>query len=101
MAQEPSAAPTLLIIRGVTRDGRRFRPSDWSERLRGACLHFMKPPAGAPGRGIYTGISHGIDCLIANRAIEAENPMLYEFLLRFARDNDLVVEYADRFPPDA
>ena len=32
--------PRKYHIKGVTRDGRTFRPSDWSERLAGAMSSF-------------------------------------------------------------
>ncbi|HAZ60816.1 MAG TPA: hypothetical protein DCY89_04490, partial [Gammaproteobacteria bacterium] len=28
-----SQTATEIVLRGVTRDGRKFRPSDWAERL--------------------------------------------------------------------
>src|SRR3546814_17478163 len=36
-----------FIIHGTTRDGRRFRPSDWAERLAGVMSQFR--PAGSAG----------------------------------------------------
>ncbi|MBA5828277.1 DUF3579 domain-containing protein, partial [Escherichia coli] len=32
MAETP---PTEFFIQGITKDGKKFRPSDWSERLAG------------------------------------------------------------------
>jgi len=34
-----------IFIQGMTRDGRRFRPSDWAERLAGVMSQFR--PGGA------------------------------------------------------
>ncbi|MFM7705813.1 MAG: DUF3579 domain-containing protein, partial [Rubrivivax sp.] len=40
--------PRLVVIQGLTRDGRTFRPSDWAERLAGAMSSF-RPGAGVGG----------------------------------------------------
>ena len=36
-----------VFIRGITREGRTFRPSDWAERLAGVMAQFR--PGGAAG----------------------------------------------------
>ena len=52
---------TTFIIVGLTKEGRKFRPSDWAEHLCGVMSAF------------------------------GAEPMAYRFMLNFAQDNDLQI----------
>lgn len=86
------AAPELdAVIWGTTRSGRSFRPSDWSERLAGLTAAF-----GADRKVMYSPLVRpitvrGVRGVIVGHALETLEPRLHQFLLGFARDNDLVV----------
>ena len=92
------AQPRELFIQGMTRAGKPFRPSDWAERLAGAMSCFR--PGGAKG-GIGSFIGYSPYCvprLIANvknvivdERLKALEPMAWDFVMNFARDNALVV----------
>jgi hypothetical protein len=93
-----TAAPRLFAIRGLTADGRAFRPSDWSERLAGAMSCFR--PGGVQGAiGAHIGYSpycvprviDGVKCVIVNEALRGVEPMAWDFVMNFARDNGLAV----------
>ena len=94
-ASMPAATPRLFKIQGITREGKAFRPSDWAERLAGALSSFQ--PAGA-GIGAHIGYSPycvprvvgGVKCVIVNEALRALEPMALDFVMNFARDNNLV-----------
>ena len=80
-----------LVIKGLTADGKAFRPSDWSERLCGVLSVF-----GAEKRMEYSPYvqpitSAGIKCVVVNVRLEAFEPMAYKFLMSFAKDNELQV----------
>jgi hypothetical protein len=80
------------VIWGVTASGRVFRPSDWADRLAGLTSAF-----GADQRRMYSPhvrpiTMHGVHALIVGRELATLLPRLHQFLLNFARDNDLVVE---------
>ena len=80
-----------FLIRGVTLDGRRFRPSDWAERLCGVMAAF-----GGDHRMQYSPFVHpvsadGVRCVVVDRRLESIEPMAYRFLLSFAKDNELRV----------
>lgn len=87
-----------FTIRGVTTEGRTFRPSDWSERLAGAMSSF-RPGGGAGGIGAYIGYSpycvpqviDGVKCVLVNEALKDIEPMAWDFVMNFARDNQLAV----------
>jgi hypothetical protein len=87
-----------VIIRGLTQDGGKFRPSDWAERLCGAVASY------GPGRRI---IFHpnvklasidGVKCVVIDAVLETSNEMLFEFLMDFAKDNNLQTDRLDQFP---
>jgi hypothetical protein len=86
-----SAETDEFLIRGVTLDGRRFRPSDWAERLCGVMSRF-----GADGRVAYSPYVHlvnldGVKCVAVDGRLREAEPMAYHFLVGFARDNELEV----------
>src|SRR5262245_24891162 len=91
----PATTPRLFKIQGITRDGKAFRPSDWAERLAGALSSFR--PAGS-GPDAHIGYSpycvprvvDGAKCVIVNEAQRNLEPMALDFVMNFARDNQLV-----------
>ena len=101
----PEHTSSEVFIQGITRQGRTFRPSDWAERLAGAMSSF-RPGGSHGGIGAFIGYSpycvprviHGIKCVIVNSALRDIEPMAWDFVLHFARDNELVVSNA---PPGA
>jgi len=103
----PTAKPRQFFIQGITLAGRTFRPSDWSERLAGALSSF-RPKAGQIGAGIGAHIGYspycvprvidGIKCVIVNEALRELEPMAWDFVMHFARDNELQVVEACLLP---
>jgi hypothetical protein len=90
--------PRQYYIQGITDDGRTFRPSDWAERLAGAMSSF-RPGGGHGGIGAFIGYSpycvprviDSIKCVIVNEALRDIEPMAWDFVMNFARDNGLKV----------
>lgn len=99
--------PRQYSIQGITQDGRTFRPSDWAERLAGAMSCF-RPGGGAGGIGQYIGYSpycvprliDGVKCVLVNEALRDIEPMAWEFVMNFARDNGLKVDEVGQLPND-
>lgn len=86
-----SAHTEEFVIRGVTRGGRTFRPSDWADRLCGVMSAF-----GSDGRMQYSPYvrpvtSDGVKCVVVDVRLKEIEPMAYNFLLNFAKDNELEV----------
>lgn len=78
-----------FLIRGLTRAGNRFRPSDWAERLCGVMAQ-----CGGDGRTQYSPyvipiVSEGVKCVLVNRELKERDAMAYRFVVNFAHDNDL------------
>ena len=89
---EPTAA---YLIRGITHQGGKFRPSDWAERLAGA-FSVMDPDH----RICYSPYVQpktlaDIPCVVVDKRLKVENPNAYRFLQNFAKSNDLVTENGD------
>ena len=92
------ATPREVFIQGTTRDGKTFRPSDWAERLAGAMSCF-RPEGSASGRGAFIGYSpycvpryvNDVKGVIVNAELREREPMAWDFVMNFARDNELVV----------
>jgi hypothetical protein len=99
--------PRELFIQGVTLDGRTFRPSDWAERLAGVMSCFRPPGSRVrPGSHITYSpycvprVINGVKCVIVNEALKNVEPKAWDFVLQFARDNELCVVDACLLPED-
>jgi hypothetical protein len=102
-----SPKPREIFIMGITTDGRTFRPSDWAERLAGAMSSF-RPGGVHGGPGAHIGYSpycvprviNGVKYVIVNEALRGIEPMAWDFVMNFARDNQLQVAEACLIPED-
>ena len=100
-----SSKPRLVFIRGVTKEGRTFRPSDWAERLAGAMSSF-RPGGSHGGISAYIGYSpycvpqliDGVKCVLVNEALQGIEPMAWDFVINFGKDNDLQVSEGTQMP---
>jgi hypothetical protein len=83
-----------IFIMGVTRDGRTFRPSDWAERLAGVMSSF-RPGGAQPGSHLSYSpwclptLVNGVKCVVVNAALREVEPMAWDFVINFAKDNNL------------
>lgn len=83
----PTNSPFIIV--GLTTAGKRFRPSDWAERLCGVLSAFgaekrmTYSPYVSPG---HVGDDKAV--FVDGQLYEVE-PMAYRFVLHFAQDNDL------------
>ena len=104
-ASTPVTKPREVFIQGLTKEGRAFRPSDWAERLAGAMSCF-RPEGTSRGIASYIGYSPycvptavgEVKCVVVNEGLRALEPMAWDFVMNFARDNGLKVAEA---PPGA
>lgn len=97
-----------LLIKGVCRNGKTFRPSDWAERLCGAVVVFLPDATLLSGAYSSTRRYHGyssyvrpafIDgarCVIIDARLRDLEPRAWDYVTGFVRDNELVtVNLAD------
>jgi hypothetical protein len=80
-----------IIIKGVTTTGRKFRPSDWAERISGAMSAF-----GADNRVSYSPYVRpvtidGVSCVVVSKKLQEVDARAYQFVTSFAQDNELTV----------
>jgi hypothetical protein len=85
-----------VVIVGITKDGKAFRPSDWAERLAGVMSSF-RPGGALPGDHISYSpwcVPNTIDgnkCVIVHQDLKEAEPMAWDFVMNFAKDNNLQV----------
>ena len=90
--------PRQFYIHGLTLEGRTFRPSDWAERLAGAMSSF-RPGGSSGGIGAFIGYSpycvpqvvDSVKSVLVSEALKGIEPMAWDFVMNFARDNQLQV----------
>ena len=85
------ATDTSFVIVGTTSDGRRFRPSDWAERLCGVLSAFGTEKKMAYSPYVTPGHSDGEKAVFVDGRLYSVEPMAYRFVVNFAQDNDLKV----------
>ena len=82
-----------FVIIGLTQDGKKFRPSDWADRLCGVMSAF-----GADNRMKYSPYVRpgctltGVSTVVVDGKLHAIEPLAYKFLGNFAKDNNLQTE---------
>lgn len=94
-----------IFIQGITHTGKTFRPSDWAERLAGVMSQF-RPGGGPHSHGAHLSYSpwcipkiiNGVKCVVVNTALREHNVMAWDFVINFAKDNDLQVAEACLIP---
>ena len=80
-----------LILKGVTPEGNKFRPSDWAERLCGNLCTFRN-------RRMYyspllrPAVIDGIKCVIVDAKLGVEHSNLLNDVMHFAKKNNLQTE---------
>ena len=85
-----------LIIRGITQEGARFRPSDWAERLCGVMAQF-RPPGSARNHLTYSPyilpiVVDGVRGVVVDERLRDLEPLAWKFVVDFAKDNNLQTE---------
>jgi hypothetical protein len=88
--------PREFFIQGVTNEGKTFRPSDWSERLCGVMSAFGPGASGANARLKYSlyvrpEMFGNVKCVVVDERLRDIEPMAFDFVMNFARDNNLLV----------
>jgi Protein of unknown function (DUF3579) len=86
-----SGIPHRIVIEGVTKQGRAFRPGDWAERLCGIMSTFGGDQKMRYSAYVRPVMLDGVRCVVVEPALSELEPRAYRFLLDFANDNELVV----------
>ena len=78
-----------ILIVGQTREGKKFRPSDWAERL-----YYTVASYGKNGRVIFNPLVNlnqedNSKSFVIDAELQNKDPMIYDFLIDFAISNKL------------
>ena len=89
-----------ILIKGVTRDGNKFRPSDWAERLYYALAQY-----GPDRRLVFNPLvnlkqGEKFKCFVIMPELQQKEPMTFDFLIDFAKSNNLEITDQDYNPVD-
>lgn len=81
-----------LVIHSIAEDGKRFRPSDWIERISASMARF-----GTDRRLRYSEMLHPVmigdeKCLFVSARLQQLSPPQFEHIMAFAAANHLWVE---------
>ncbi|AUH51562.1 hypothetical protein CXB49_12395 [Chromobacterium sp. ATCC 53434] len=83
--------PYEIVIQGLTSEGRTFRPSDWAERLAGILASFDTNQRLSYHAFVRPMLLEGVRCVAVDKKLEKIHPQIFQFLMAFAKDNDLRV----------
>lgn len=84
-------ATNEFVIVGLTRDGARFRPSDWAERLCGVMAQFGADNRMRYSPYVYPILVDGVKGVVVDARLREIEPLAFRFLENFAQENDLVL----------
>ena len=84
-----------IIIEGKTQAGRKFRPSDWAERMSGALSTFGRDQRIRYSPMLQPLIIDGIKCIALDPKMQDQFPEMYNYIMGWAANNDLVVSEED------
>ena len=94
-----SDAPREIVIIGITESGSPFRPSDWADRLCGVVSLFEEEQRMSYSPFVRAALADGVRCVVVDVRLVQLNPAVFEFLLGFARDNELRVRHPGEGSP--
>lgn len=78
----------LTLIRGQTTGGKKFRPSDWCDRLYGA-LRVLGDEMDVAIEYVHIITHQNANCIVIDSELEKRYPQVYRFYLNFAQNNQL------------
>jgi hypothetical protein len=92
---DDAQADAPFIIRGITTQGSRFRPSDWADRLAGAFATTDPNNRTSYSPFVQPTTLDGVWCVVVDKKLKLSDPTAYRFLQTFAASNELMTENAD------
>ena len=78
-----------LVISSIQESGKKFRPSDWPERLSSTLASFLVDHRLRYSPAVQPCILDGEQCVIVARWLETTDPAAYDYVMGFARENQL------------
>jgi hypothetical protein len=90
-----SAEPREIIIEGLTRAGKPFRPSDWVDRMCSSYATFGSDRKLRYSPYLKPQLLNGVRCLRVDLKLKEINPEGYAQLMLFVEENQLNVKDGD------
>lgn len=80
-----------IIIEGVTDSGRKFRPSDWAERMSGSLSTFGRDQRIHYSPMLQPLTINGIKCVVIDPLMKDEYPEMFAYIMGWASNNQLKI----------
>jgi len=80
-----------IIIQSLTREGKRFRPSDWVDRICSSYATFGEDRRLRYSPYLKPEMIDGVRCLAVDMQLRTANPDGFEELMQFAEENNLSI----------
>lgn len=78
-----------ILIEGITKEGQKFRPSDWAERMSGKLATFKNSRIKYSPMLQPSVNKKGNQCVVLDPNLKETNPELYNSIMTFAENNKL------------
>ena len=89
-----------IIIKGVTDNGKKFRPSDWAERMSGALSTFGRDHRIQYSPLLQPLTINGVKCISIDPSLKETYPEMFTYIMRWVDTNQLnIIELEDRDTP--
>jgi len=80
-----------IVIEGITKQGKTFRPSDWAERMSGSLASFKNSRIHYSPL-LQPSVNHeGYKCVLLDPKLKETSPDVYQSILDFAKANNLKI----------
>ena len=86
-----------LVIEGIREDGATLRPSDWIERISSTLASFGQDQRLQYSASVQPCVIGGKKCLVVARGLQTSDPAAYEYVIQFAKSNQLVIKTDRRY----
>lgn len=83
---------TDLVITSTMENGKQFRPSDWIERISSTLASFQVDNRLRYSQGVRPCMIDGEPCLVVARWLKAADRIAYDYVMDFARSNQLKIQ---------
>jgi len=87
-----STDSNIIIIEGLTRSGKPFRPSDWVDRMCSTYATFGPDRKLRYSPYLQPRVVNGVRCLAVDVKLKEINPEGYSQLMQFAEENQLSIK---------
>ncbi len=88
-----------IVIEGITTNGRKFRPSDWAERMSGMLSTFGRDQRIRYSPLLFPMTVNGVKCISIDPDLQKVHPEMYAYIIQWAESNRLsVTEVEDEEP---